>query len=410
MTVRPAHTSQGGTADPAFRAPVLFPAPVKRVQDAAQRVFVRPDGALVHRKGPDEKVLLAAGDLQHAALIPDGTRIGDVQLPAGRGDWVLLRGRARSVALSLPGWTPGQPAFPTDPLALSGIRAVLGALGHPDPGAFDLDEPGGEDLLNGPPPLVLDPRPRPSRRPADLPLTALRAILVLLGALFVGEATVSRIVNGDEPSKYPPTVMAGLAVLLSLPLLTVVLGPLLPRRPLRREAGRATVLPDQWAAAGGRPQIRLTDEGAALLVLDPDGTATAVPGPALGGVVKVFILAADGLRPTSTALLTAKSEVLVTLPATWWASDEDAVHVQALLRNAGLRTSKQRVPRAAVQPPIPRRQPSSDVDEVAFMTICLAGLLCFSSALSGATVGALVSAATCAIALGVSVREWRRRR
>jgi hypothetical protein len=79
----------------------------------------------------------------------------------------------------------------------------------------------------------------------------------------------------------------------------------------------------------------------------------------------VIVLAADGTRPTSTALLTANSEVLMSLPATWWPTDDDAVHVQELLRDAGLQTSKQRVPRSALQPPEPRRIPSPATDEVA---------------------------------------------
>jgi len=383
---------------------------VTRVEDAAQRIVIRPDGALVHRTGTEERVLLGSGELEDVALIPDGAVVGGVRLPAGSGEWVLLRGRERSIALSVPGWTPGQPAFPTDPLTLSGIRALLNALGHADPGAIELDQPDAEVLLNTPGPLVLDPRARPSRRPPDLSLQAVRVIGVLLLVLFVGEAVVSRIVVGDEASNYPPTALALVAVLLALPLLSVLVGPHLPRRRPARRPGQTTVSPGLWAAAGGRPQVTVIDEGAALLVVDPDGTATAVPGPILGGAVKVFVLAADGARPTSTALLTANSEVLMSLPATWWPTDDDAVHVQKLLRDAGLQTSKQRVPRAAVQPPEPRRLPSPATDEVAWVTFSFAALLCFASVLSEATIGSVVAGSTVALASAVLLRERRRLR
>lgn len=388
---------------------MLLPAPVRRVEDAAQRVLVRSDGALVHRHGKHERELLEPGELDSVHLVPDGAFVGGVRLPTGRGQWVLLRGRGRSVALSLPGWTPGQPSFPADPLALSGMRALLGALGHPDPGAFDLDEADPEMLAQAARPVLLDPRPSPSRRLKDPALQTLRVIVVLLFVSFIVEDMVSRIRSGGEASPaYPAGALALLAVVLAAPLVTVVIDPLLPRRRRRPPRGDATTVPGSWTASGGRPRVAVTDQGAALLVVDPDGTATAIPGPALGGAVEVFILAADGVRPTRTALLTASSEVLMALPATWWPSDEDAVHVQSLLRDAGLRTTRQRVPRAAVQPPRPRRKLPRSTGEVVVLTFCFAVPMMVLSVAFQAVLATVLTASTLALCVGLFVREWRR--
>ncbi len=159
-------------------------------------------------------------------------------------------------------------------------------------------------------------------------------------------------------------------------------------------------------------RIELRDGEDWLLVVDPTGTATALPGPGLGGVVEVSLLAADGARPTSTSMLTAQGHPLMTLPASWWPSDDDASRAVALLRNAGLRITTLRVPRAAVQPPPPRRrlEPSFALDQVVFMTVCFGGLLCLTSVLARAPVATGISAVTIALALGVGLFERRQRR
>lgn len=350
----------------ARRMAVLFPAPVRRRRDAAQRVLVTDDGAVAHRRAGRDRVVLSSGPLLGAHLLSGGPDVGGLRLPEGRGEWVLLRGARTSLALAVNGWTPGAPSYGSDRLEVSGIRALLDRLGHPDPGAFDLDRVDPRVLRSAPRPLLLDPRPRRlvplSARlveQADGPLLALRLVGLSLLMALVGDTIVGEVTQRQQVD-HSSTVLAVLAVLVGAPVTWVSVAS-------RHRGHRRPHRPGVHRAA-----VEQTDGGTALLMTESDGTRTALPGPTLGGVTTLDLLAADGQAPVRAALLTDAGVPMAVLPSNWWPVAAD-IAVPEVLAASGLRVVRHRVPKGATAPPSQSR--SYDDHSIGFLTLVLALLL-----------------------------------
>ena len=379
------------------RAPVLFPAPLRRRRDAAQRVVVTADGAVVHRRAGRDRVLLPAGPLLGAHLLSGGPDVGGLLLPQERGEWVLLRGARTSLALAVNGWTPGAPVYGSDRLEISGVRALLARLGHPDPRGFDLDRVDPDVLRSAPRPRLLDPRPRRlvplavrMAEGADGPLIALRLTLLGLLLLWVGDGIIGEVTQRQEVD-HSTAVLTALAALVGAPAAWVLVSgrrPQSPRRPgIRRRAG-----------------VELTDAGTALLVTAADGTRSALPGPSLGGVATLDLVVADGQPPVRAALLTDAGIPMAVLPAGWWPVPAGAALPEVLVAS-GLHVVRHRVPRGATAPP--SRALSYDDHSIGYLTLVLTMFMSIIIFVSDAVAAGVVLSMSAAAGIRLLVLDRR---
>lgn len=310
---------------------------------------------------------------------------------------MLLRGARTSLALAVNGWTPGAPVYDSDRLEISGVRALLARLGHPDPRGFDLDRVDPEVLRSAPRPRLLDPRPRRlvplavrMTEGADGPLIALR--LILLGVLLLGLGdSIADTIAQREPTAYSSTVLAALAAVVGAPAAWVLVSGRRPRGPRRAGVRR-------------RAGVELTDAGTALLVTAADGTRSALPGPALGGVATLDLVVADGELPVRAALLTGTGVPMAVLPADWWPVPPGAA-LPEVLAASGLHVVRHRVPRGATAPP--SRAMSYDDHGVGSLTLFLVLMLSLAVFASDAGAAGVVLSLSAAAGIRLLVLDRR---
>ncbi len=388
------------------RPPVLHPAPVPRAWASSEwRVLVDGRGDLRLRGPGCDDVLARQGDVHQVLLVEPGTRTGRRRLPEHGPSLLLLLREAPPIALPLVDWAPGQLAEGPSPtgarlaelLTVTGIRALVAALGAGDPWAFELERADLHALRRGRSAQVVTPvhaaeRFAPRATAAGVAFAATYALTGVWATLdpMPGEA-VARFQNVFG--------LAALSTVFAIGAWHLLRARSRALRPLQSVQDSTGLLPggvQVGALAGGD-----------LLVADPFGLESVLPGAASGGVAVAVAGVQQGVGLRSLALHPQDADgrpetrAYLVLDSSWWAHDEQASSdVRRILEGAGVRVQEVRVPRAAP------REPAVDVRRLPDLRWPAEVLRpVTASAVVGAVLGLLVDApvVTAVLAVGLGL-------
>jgi hypothetical protein len=306
------------------RAPELRPAAaaglgVPAVRTA--RLTVR-DGAVLVRDGSGREEQLCDAAAVTAALYLEPQQARDL-LGRGRGHGgllVLVSGLEPLVAVDLHAVDPPGPHPADEARFTSGAAAVAGALGLPlephDPAAgVDLSRRSVDAVLVD---LAARPRPARGRLVACLALSALLALMALVAAT----TWVGALLTGLAAAALVPVVRAHDAARREADT-HLRHGPAPDGRSVWRPVPRVAVR--RWVADS---ELQL---GPRDVVRRQGWTEAWVPGPAVGGVVRVTI------APDLVRFLDADDRLLLFLRSEHWCgTPESRQALGALCRDAGL--------------------------------------------------------------------------